>query len=58
MKHSFVPSGIRRLQPDSACDIHLVEGAATEGSVGIALINASALGGTNYCLILRDWRAS
>jgi 3-oxoacyl-[acyl-carrier-protein] synthase II len=57
MHEGFVPSGTRRPDPDPACDLDTVEGAARDGPLATALINATALGASNYSVALRRWDA-
>jgi 3-oxoacyl-[acyl-carrier-protein] synthase II len=53
MHEGFIPGGVARDNPDQECDVGLVEGPARRGAVEAALVNATALGGTNYSVALR-----
>ena len=53
MDGGFLPTGAKRLLPDGDCDIDTLEGTAPDGDINVALVNAAALGGSNYALVLR-----
>ena len=57
MHQAFLPSGARRERPDPCCEIDLLEGPSRRGYPNVALVNAAALGGTNYAMVLRKWTA-
>jgi 3-oxoacyl-[acyl-carrier-protein] synthase II len=55
MVGGFSPTGVARRDPDPECDVDLLEGRPPRMKPNVALVNAAALGGTNYSLVLRRW---
>jgi 3-oxoacyl-[acyl-carrier-protein] synthase II len=55
MAENFIPGSPTLDLLDPECDVDLFDGPASLGQVDTALITASALGGSNYALVLQRW---
>jgi 3-oxoacyl-[acyl-carrier-protein] synthase II len=53
MQGGFVPPTLRFEQPDSACDLDVVQGAARTNASEAVLVNAFGFGGNNASVLLR-----
>jgi 3-oxoacyl-[acyl-carrier-protein] synthase II len=56
--HSLIPPTINCEEPDPACALSVVTGAAREGRITVALKNSFGFGGTNASLVLRRFDGS